>query len=181
MKHYDIGVVGLGVMGQNLALNMANHGFSVAGFDLDAEKAAASQKKWVGKDMITASSLANLVEVLEVPRRILIMVPAGKPVDAVINDLKPHLQKDDILMDGGNTFFPDTDRRGKDLEAMGIRFVGTGVSGGEEGALNGPALMPGGQEDAYRRVEPIFTAMAAKADGEPCCGYIGKGGSGHYV
>jgi 6-phosphogluconate dehydrogenase len=153
----------------------------VAGFDLDAEKTEASQRKWAGKQMITAASLQQLSKLLETPRKILIMVPAGKPVDSVIQDLKPLLAPGDILMDGGNSFFQDTDRRGKDLEAMGIRYIGTGVSGGEEGALHGPALMPGGQEDAYRLVEPILTAIAAKVDDGPCCGYIGKGGAGHYV
>ena len=179
---YDIGVVGLGVMGQNLALNMESRGFAVAGFDLDQEKAAASRKKWAGKeDMTTAGSLGDLVKSLKTPRRILMMVPAGAPVDAVIRDLKPLLEKGDILLDGGNSFFQDTDRRGKDLEASGIRYIGSGVSGGEEGALLGPALMPGGQEDAYRLVEPILTAIAAKVDGGACCGYIGRGGAGHYV
>ena len=109
------------------------------------------------------------------------MVPAGKPVDAVIQDLKLHLTKGDVLIDGGNSFFQDTDRRGKELEALGIRYIGTGVSGGEEGALLGPALMPGGPEDAYRLVEPILTSIAAKVDGEACSGYIGRGGAGHYV
>ena len=181
MDRFDIGIVGLGVMGQNLALNMESRGFSVAGFDLDPDKNRASAAKFAGKRMCTAASLAALVEFLHTPRRILLMVPAGKPVDAVIDGLKPHLVPGDILMDGGNSFFPDTDRRGKDLEAHGIRYIGTGVSGGEEGALLGPALMPGGQEDAYRLVEPIFNAIAAKVDGDPCCGYIGKGGAGHYV
>ena len=179
---YDIGIVGLGVMGQNLALNMQSRGFSVAGFDLDAEKAQASEKKWAGRTrMSTSPSLADLVRVLEVPRRILMMVPAGKPVDAVIQELKPHLSGGDILLDGGNSFFQDTDRRGKELEALGIRYIGTGVSGGEEGALHGPALMPGGQEDAYRLVEPILTSIAARVDDGPSCGYIGRGGAGHYV
>ena len=109
------------------------------------------------------------------------MVPAGAPVDAVIKDLKPHLQPEDIILDGGNSFFADTDRRSKDLEPLGVNYIGMGVSGGEEGARNGPALMPGGQEAAYRHVEPILDAIAAKVDGEPCCGYIGKGGAGHYV
>jgi len=131
--------------------------------------------------MTTSGSLSDLAASLEIPRRILIMVPAGSPVDAVIRDLKPHLQKDDILLDGGNSFFPDTDRRGKELEAIGVRFIGMGVSGGEEGARHGPALMPGGQEDAYRLVEPALDAIAAKVDGQPCCGYIGRGGAGHYV
>ncbi|MCC7176442.1 MAG: NADP-dependent phosphogluconate dehydrogenase [Bryobacterales bacterium] len=179
---YDIGIVGLGVMGQNLALNMESKGFSVAGFDLDEAKAAASRKKWAGKAaMATSASLAELAASLKTPRRILMMVPAGAPVDAVIASLKPLLERGDILLDGGNSFFPDTDRRGKELEPLGIRYIGSGVSGGEEGALLGPALMPGGQEDAYRLVEPILTSIAAKVDGEPCCGYIGRGGAGHYV
>jgi 6-phosphogluconate dehydrogenase len=179
---YDIGVVGLGVMGRNLALNIGGRGFSVTGFDLDASKAADCAAKWSGKDgMAVAPSLAELVRTLTVPRKILIMVPAGKPVDAVLRDLRPHLAAGDVLIDGGNSFFQDTGRRGKELEESGIHYIGAGVSGGEEGALLGPALMPGGPEDAYRLVEPILTAIAARVDGEPCCGYIGRGGAGHYV
>jgi 6-phosphogluconate dehydrogenase len=179
---YDIGIAGLGVMGENLALNMESRGFSVAGFDLDPGKATAAAKKWAGKPkMATFPSLAEMVESLTEPRRILMMVPAGKPVDAVIQDLKLHLTKGDVVIDGGNSFFQDTDRRGKDLEALGIRYIGTGVSGGEEGALLGPALMPGGPEDAYRLIEPILTSIAAKVDGQACSGYIGRGGAGHYV
>jgi len=181
MDQYKIGIVGLGVMGQNLALNMADQGFPVAGFDLDGGQRQAAATKFAGRKMTTSGSLSDLAASLEIPRRILIMVPAGSPVDAVIRDLKPHLQKDDILLDGGNSFFPDTDRRGKELEAIGVRFIGMGVSGGEEGARHGPALMPGGQEDAYRLVEPALDAIAAKVDGQPCCGYIGRGGAGHYV
>jgi len=178
---YDFGIIGLGVMGQNLALNIESRGFSVAGFDLEPDKAQAASRKWAGKKMATAASLKDLVDSLTVPRRILMMVPAGKPVDAVIGDLKPLIQKDDILIDGGNSFFVDTDRRNKDLESMGIRYIGAGVSGGEEGALKGPALMPGGQLDAYKLVEPIFTSIAAVTDDGPCCAYIGQGGAGHYV
>jgi 6-phosphogluconate dehydrogenase len=131
--------------------------------------------------MAAFPSLAAMVKALTLPRKILMMVPAGKPVDAVIQELKPLLAQGDILLDGGNSFFPDTDRRGRDLEASGIRYIGSGVSGGEEGALHGPALMPGGQEDAYRQVEPILTSIAAKVEEGPCCGYIGRGGAGHYV
>jgi 6-phosphogluconate dehydrogenase len=179
---YDMAVIGLGVMGQNLALNIESRGFSVAGFDVDAGKAQAAQAKWGGKPrMATFPSLAALVEALDKPRKILMMVPAGKPVDAVIQELKPLLSPGDILIDGGNSFFQDTDRRGKDLAAAGIHYIGSGVSGGEEGALHGPALMPGGPEEAYRAVEPILTSIAAKVEGEPCCGYIGAGGAGHYV
>ncbi len=178
---YNFGVIGLGVMGQNLALNIESKGFRVAGFDLDETKAKAASAKWSGKNMTTVKSLAELAQVLERPRRILVMVPAGKPVDAVIQDLKPHLEKDDVIIDGGNSFFKDTDRRGKELEPLGINYIGTGVSGGEEGALKGPSIMPGGQKAAYDHVAPILTSIAAKTDDGPCAAYIGKGGAGHYV
>ncbi len=178
---YSFGIIGLGVMGQNLALNIESKGFSVAGFDLDPEKAKASERKWAGKNMTTVGSLKELAGALESPRKILVMVPAGKPVDAVLNDLKPLLSKGDILIDGGNSFFQDTDRRGKELEPLGIHYIGAGISGGEEGALHGPAIMPGGPEEAYRLVEPILTSIAAKTEDGPCCAYIGRGGAGHYV
>ena len=135
MARYQFGVIGLGVMGQNLALNIESRGFSVAGFDLDQEKAKAARQKWAGRKMTTLSSIKELVEALETPRRILIMVPAGKPVDAVLQEIKPLLAKGDVLIDGGNSFFQDTDRRGKELQAAGILFIGAGISGGEEGAL----------------------------------------------
>jgi len=181
MSQYNFGVIGLGVMGQNLALNIESRGFTVAGFDLDQEKAKAAAHKWSGKKMKTVGSIRELAAALETPRRILIMVPAGKPVDAVIQDLKPLLQAGDVLIDGGNSFFQDTDRRGKELEPTGIHYIGSGVSGGEEGALRGPAIMPGGPLEAYRKVEPILTSIAAKTDDGPCCAYIGKSGAGHYV
>jgi len=175
------GVVGLGVMGQNLALNVERNGFSVAGFDLDAAKQQQMSGKAAGKNVLVAGSMSEFVESLEQPRRILIMVPAGMAVDAVIQDLRPHLTADDILIDGGNSNFPDTDRRLKDLAAAGLRFVGMGVSGGEEGALLGPCLMPGGPQDAYDRLKPVFDKMAAKTDDGPCSTYIGAGAAGHYV
>ncbi len=180
---YSMGVVGLGVMGSNLARNIAGKSFPVAGYDLSAAKTAAfvdgSDKNLkVG----SVDSPAALMAALERPRRVLLMVPAGKPVDSVIEHLRPHLEPGDILIDGGNSFFADTDRRCDELAAAGFRFVGAGVSGGEEGALLGPAIMPGGPQDAWDALAPIFRAIAAKADdGEPCVGYMGPRGAGHYV
>jgi 6-phosphogluconate dehydrogenase len=180
---YKIGVVGLGVMGANLALNMERNGFPVAGYDVDAAKARAFLAGPAsGKSIIGVDSPAALMQALEKPRRVLIMVPAGSAVDSAIAHLKPHLEPGDILMDGGNSFFLDTERRSKELEAEGFRYVGTGVSGGEEGALWGPAIMPGGQCEAWEAVKPILRAIAARAaDGEPCVEYIGPRGAGHYV
>lgn len=180
---YKIGVVGLGVMGANLALNMERNGFPVAGYDLDAAKTQAFLKGPAkGKKVFGADTPTALMQALERPRRVLIMVPAGAPVDSAIAHLKPHLDRGDILMDGGNSFFVDTDRRNKELEASGFLYVGTGVSGGEEGALWGPAIMPGGQREAWDAVAPILRAMAARAeDGEPCVDYMGPRGAGHYV
>ncbi|HWR37429.1 MAG TPA: NADP-dependent phosphogluconate dehydrogenase [Clostridia bacterium] len=180
---YKIGVVGLGVMGANLALNMERNGFPVAGYDLDPEKRRDFvERRARGKEIIAVDTPAALMQVLEKSRRILIMVPAGSAVDSAIAHLKPHVEPGDILMDGGNSYFLDTERRSKELEAEGINFIGTGVSGGEEGALWGPAIMPGGQTDAWEAVAPILRAMAARAeDGEPCVKYIGPRGAGHYV
>ena len=180
---YKIGVVGLGVMGANLALNMERNGFPVAGYDLDTAKMQAFLAGPAkGKNIIGVESPAALMQTLEKPRRILIMVPAGAPVDAAIAHLKPHLEAGDILMDGGNSYFLDTERRNKALEAEGFRFIGTGVSGGEEGALWGPAIMPGGQVEAWEAVAPILRAITARAsDGEPCVEYMGPRGAGHYV
>src|SRR5512141_2961372 len=180
---YKIGVVGLGVMGHNLALNMERNGFAVAGYDLDASRTAALlATKGAGKNIAGFETPAALMDALERPRRVLLMVPAGAPVDDAIAHLKPHLQPGDILIDGGNSFFLDTERRNKHLEAEGFNFIGTGVSGGEEGALWGPAIMPGGQYPAWEAVAPILKSIAAKAnDGQPCVAYMGPRGAGHYV
>jgi len=181
MNKQQIGVIGLAVMGKNLALNIESKGFSVSVFNRSREKTDELLKESQGKNLIGTYSIEDFVDSLEVPRKILIMVKAGKPVDDTIEQLKPYLSKGDILIDGGNSFFVDTIRRNRDLEREGYRFIGTGVSGGEEGALHGPSIMPGGQEDAYKLVEPMLTAISAKVDGEPCCTYIGTDGAGHYV
>jgi 6-phosphogluconate dehydrogenase len=182
MAQQSFGIVGLGVMGENLALNVESHGFSVAGFDLDAKKVSSFATRTQGKRASAARTLEEFVAALEVPRRILMMVPAGKPVDAVIAGLRPHLQAGDLLIDGGNTYFADTARRIDELEGTGILYVGTGVSGGEEGALHGPSIMPGGNPRAWPLVKPVLQAIAAKAeDGAPCCEWLGSGGSGHFV
>jgi len=180
MSAHHLGIIGLGVMGKNLALNAASQGFTVAGFDADQEKSKQVAAETAGKLTVT-NSIQEFVDALETPRRIWMMVPAGKPVDAVIQDLKPYLTPDDIVIDGGNSYFKDTERRAKELEAGGLRFFGMGVSGGEEGALHGPSLMPGGHEPSYRHLEPLLTKMAAKTSDGPCCTYLGPGGAGHYV
>jgi 6-phosphogluconate dehydrogenase len=182
MAGQNIGVVGLGVMGENLALNIESHGFAVAGFDLDAKKVDSFAARTRGKRAAPTRSLDEFVASLETPRLILMMVPAGKPVDVVISDLRAHLGVGDVLIDGGNSFFVDTAQRIQRLQGTGIRYVGSGVSGGEEGALLGPAIMPGGDPEAWPLIKPIFQAIAAKADdGVPCCEWIGGGGSGHFV
>jgi 6-phosphogluconate dehydrogenase len=179
----DIGVVGLGVMGANLALNMERNGFRIAGYDLDAAKGQAFVAgPAAGRHVDLAPAPDRLMAMLKRPRRALIMVPAGAAVDSAIAHLRPHLQPGDILIDGGNSWFLDTERRSKDLAADGFHYVGTGVSGGEQGALWGPAIMPGGQREAWEALAPILRAIAAKADdGEPCVDYMGPGGAGHYV
>jgi len=176
------GVIGLGVMGQNLALNIERNGYPVAGYDIQADKLEASRQRFAGKNLVVTGTLAEFLESLEQPRRILVMVPAGKPVDSVIGELRPRLARGDLLIDGGNSFFEDTRRRVKALEGTGILFVGTGVSGGEEGALWGPSIMPGGNPEAWPLVKPILQKIAAKApDGQPCCEWIGPDGAGHFV
>lgn len=182
MAKMQIGVVGLAVMGRNLALNIESRGYSVAVYNRSREKTDdLMQGIGQGKNMIGTYSIQEFVDALEKPRKILLMVMAGKPTDDMIAQLVPYLDEGDILIDGGNAYFPDTQRRSKELEARGIRFIGTGVSGGEEGALKGPAIMPGGPKDAYALVEPILTAIAAKVGDDPCCTYIGPDGAGHYV
>jgi 6-phosphogluconate dehydrogenase len=182
MAQQSFGIVGLGVMGENLALNIESHGFSVAGFDLDAKKVASFAARTQGKHALATGAVAEFLASLQTPRRILMMVPAGKAVDAVIGSLRPWLQPGDLLIDGGNTFFADTARRLRELEGTGILYIGTGVSGGEEGALHGPSIMPGGNPAAWPLCKPVLQAIAAKAeDGTPCCEWIGGGGAGHFV
>jgi 6-phosphogluconate dehydrogenase len=182
MQHSDIGIVGLGVMGENLALNLERNGFAVGGFDLDAARRESFTARTPGKRAQSARSLAELVGSLRVPRRLLVMVPAGTNVDAVLAELRPLLAAGDVVIDGGNTRFTDTQRRMLELEGTGILYVGAGVSGGEEGALRGPALMPGGDAQAWPLVRPMLQAIAAKADdGQPCCEWMGAGGAGHFV
>ncbi|WP_342560970.1 NADP-dependent phosphogluconate dehydrogenase [Paenibacillus sp. FSL R7-0345] len=181
MGKQQIGVVGLAVMGKNLAMNMESKGFSVAVYNRSSEKTDELLAEAAGKNFVGAYSVEEFVQSLELPRKIMIMVKAGKPTDDTIQQLIPFLSPGDILIDGGNAFFPDTQRRNKELQAQGFRFIGAGVSGGEEGALKGPAIMPGGQQDAYELVEPILTAISAKVDGDPCSTYIGPDGAGHYV
>jgi len=177
----QIGVIGLAVMGKNLAMNIESRGFSVALYNRSPEKTDDLLKEAPGRNFVGTYSMEEFVGALETPRKILIMVQAGQATDATINQLVPLLSPGDILIDGGNAYFPDTQRRNKELSAQGFRFIGAGVSGGEEGALKGPAIMPGGQQDAYELVEPILTAISAKVNGDPCCTYIGPDGAGHYV
>ncbi|MGN7358082.1 NADP-dependent phosphogluconate dehydrogenase [Paenibacillus sp. SAF-054] len=181
MSKQQIGVAGLAVMGKNLALNMESKGFSVALYNRSPEKTRELVAEAEGKNVVGTYSIEEFVQSLESPRKIMMMVKAGQPTDALIEQLVPHLEEGDILIDGGNAYFPDTERRYKELQAKGLRFIGAGVSGGEEGALKGPAIMPGGQKDAYDLVEPILTAISAKVNGDACSTYIGEGGAGHYV
>jgi 6-phosphogluconate dehydrogenase len=184
MKKQDFGMIGLGVMGQNFVLNVERNGFGVAVYNRtpDATKEYVAGPA-AGKNIRPTYTINEFVGALEQPRRIMLLVKAGGPVDATIQQLIPLLDKDDMIIDGGNSYFADTERRAKELEAHGLKFFGMGVSGGEEGALWGPSLMPGGDAKAYKEVEAIMIAVSAKAkeDGQPCVTYIGPGGSGHYV
>ncbi|AEV95382.1 NADP-dependent phosphogluconate dehydrogenase [Pediococcus claussenii] len=182
MAQPQIGVVGMAVMGKNLALNIESRGYTVAIYNRTASRTEQVMKDHAEKKLVPAYSIEEFVNSLEKPRRIMMMVQAGKATDAVIAELLPFLDKGDVLIDGGNTFFEDTMRRNKELDNSGINFIGTGVSGGELGALQGPSMMPGGQKEAYDLVAPIFEQIAAKAkDGAPCVTYIGPNGAGHYV
>ncbi len=182
-KKADIGLVGLAVMGENLVLNMESKGFTVAVFNRTVEKVDAFMAgRGKGKKFIGCHDLKELCANLARPRKVMLMVKAGKPVDDFIELVLPHLEAGDIVIDGGNSHFPDTIRRTKYLQGKGILFIGTGVSGGEEGALKGPSIMPGGHPDAWPHVKPIFQAISAKvADGSPCCEWVGNDGAGHYV
>jgi 6-phosphogluconate dehydrogenase len=181
MKKQQIGVIGLAVMGRNLALNIAEHGFSVSVFNRSSGKTNELLKSAEGMNITGLYTLEEFTESLELPRKIILMVKAGEAVDETISQLVPLLSKGDLIMDGGNSFYLDTIRRSKELEARGIHYLGTGISGGEEGARNGPAIMPGGEPEAYNMIEPVLTAISAKVDREACSTYIGKNGAGHFV
>ena len=182
-KLADIGFVGLAVMGENLVLNMESHGFTVAVFNRTVEKVNNFVNgRGKDKNIIGTSSIEELVQSLKSPRKVMLMVKAGKPVDDFIELLIPHLERGDIIIDGGNSHFPDTIRRTEYLEEKGLRYIGTGVSGGEEGALKGPSIMPGGSPEAWQFIKPIFQSIAAKVeDGTPCCDWVGENGAGHFV
>jgi 6-phosphogluconate dehydrogenase len=178
----DIGLVGLGVMGKNLVLNMADHGFSIAVYNRTIEKTREFVEKEIGsRDIRGGFTLQEFINLLRKPRAILILVKAGPPVDAVIEELRPYLERGDLIIDGGNSHFRDTDRRGKSLAEKGFLYMGMGISGGEDGARHGPSMMPGGPKEAYERMRPILEAAAAKVSAEPCVTYLGPISAGHYV
>ncbi len=179
---YDFGMIGLGVMGSNLLLNMADHGFSVIGYDKNPEKTKSLEASATkGTNVKGVNTLEEMIAQLKTPRKLMMLVPAGNPVDSVIHDLKPLLQKGDIIIDGGNSHYTDTLRRINELKNIGFHFMGIGISGGEEGARRGPSIMPGGDKEAYKEVAPILEAVAAKVNSEPCVAYLGHGAAGHYV
>ena len=180
-EQYVIGMVGLGVMGRNLLLNMADRGFRVAGYDKDSAKVEALSKESQSEHVRGATTVNEFITLLRKPRAVMMLVPAGAPVDSVISDLMPYMQTSDLIIDAGNSYFKDTDLRTRRLSEKGIQFLGVGVSGGEEGARRGPSIMPGGPKEAYESVRPIFEAVAAKVDGEPCVTYLGPGAAGHFV
>lgn len=177
----DIGMIGLGVMGRNLLLNMADHGFKVAGYDTDPDKVASLRKESRDLFVFCFNSLEEFLNQLKKPRAIMLLVPAGDAVDSVINELIPHLQKGDLIIDAGNSHFTDTNVRTELLQKQGIQFLGVGISGGEKGARIGPSIMPGGAKEAYEHIQPILEAVAAKVNGESCVTYLGNGSAGHFV
>jgi len=180
-QRHEIGMVGLGVMGRNLLLNMADHGHFVAGYDKDATKVAALRQEAENRDIRGAVDIKEFIALLRKPRAVMLLVPAGAPVDSVIKDLLPHLDKGDLIIDAGNSYFKDTDVRLRTLMAKGMQFFGVGVSGGEEGARHGPSIMPGGPKAPYERVRPVLEAVAARVNGDPCVTYLGPGSAGHFV
>jgi 6-phosphogluconate dehydrogenase len=180
-QQFEIGMVGLGVMGRNLLLNMADHGHSVAGYDKDTAKVAALRQEAETRDIRGAADIKEFIALLRKPCAVMMLVPAGPPVDSVINDLLAHLQPGDLIIDAGNSYFKDTDVRLRNLAAKGIQFLGVGVSGGEEGARHGPSIMPGGPKKAYERVRSVLEAVAARVSGDPCVTYLGPGSAGHFV
>jgi 6-phosphogluconate dehydrogenase len=179
----DIGLIGLAVMGQNLVLNMNDHGYRVAVFNRTVSKVDEfTSNEAKGTQVVGTHSIEELVASLKRPRRVMLMVKAGDTVDQMIDAIVPHLEKGDIIIDGGNSLFTDTNRRTKELQDKGLLFIGTGVSGGEEGARFGPSIMPGGSPEAWPHVKEIFQSIAAKVDdGTPCCDWVGENGAGHYV
>ena len=179
----DIGLIGLAVMGENLVLNMESKGFTVAVFNRSVEKVDKFiQGRGKGKKFIGAHTIEEFVKSIKRPRKVMMLVKAGQPVDDLIEQIMPHLEPGDIVIDGGNSHFPDTIRRTEYVESKGFLYIGTGVSGGEEGALKGPSIMPGGSVKAWEHVKPIFQAISAKVeDGTPCCDWVGENGAGHFV
>ena len=180
-QKYDIGMIGLGVMGRNLLLNMADNGFAVAGYDKDENKVNALKVEGKDKNVTGIKTVEEFIKALKKPRAIMLLVPAGRPVDIVINEISSMLEKEDIIIDGGNSHFIDTNRHFEELNKKGINFFGVGVSGGEKGARFGPSIMPGGNKDSYSRIKDVLEKTSAKVNGEPCVTYLGPGSAGHYV
>jgi len=181
IQKYEFGLVGLGVMGRNFILNVAEHGFSAMGFDLDEEKVKALRNERGSLPVEGTTAVQNFVESLSQPRKIMLLVPAGKPVDQVIDSIKPYLSKGDLIIDGGNSHYDDTNRRNQSLFNEGFHFLGTGVSGGSKGARFGPSIMPGGRKEAYEIIRPIFESTSAKVNDEPCVDWMGNSSAGNYV
>ena len=178
---HELGMIGLGVMGRNMLLNMADHGFPVVGYDKDASQVEALQKEAAASDIHAVANIRDFIRLLRRPRAIMMLVPAGPPVDSVIGDLLPHLEKGDLIIDAGNSYFKDTNLRARNLTERGIQFLGVGVSGGEEGARHGPSIMPGGPKEAYERVRLLLEAISARVSGDACVVYLGPGSAGHFV